>query len=69
MTDTSPGNRVITTLADIGIEFGKTRQTIARWIKLEDFPASQLPDGTWTTTMGLIETWIDGRRPGAGGVA
>ncbi len=31
----------------------------------EGFPASQLPDGTWTTTQGLVEQWIRGRMASA----
>ena len=62
VTDTP--SRVIATLTGIGNEFGKTRQTIARWIAHEGFPASQLPDHTWCTTMGLIEGWVSERQPG-----
>ncbi len=46
---------VIVGLDAIGAIFGRTRWTIRRWIERERFPASQLPDGTWTTTQSQIE--------------
>ena len=52
---------VIVGLDAIGAVFGRTRWTIRRWIERESFPASQLPDGTWTTTQGLIEQWLKAR--------
>ncbi len=54
-------NAVIVGLEAIGEQFGRTRWTIRRWIDQESFPASQLPDGTWTTTQSLVEQWIQGR--------
>ncbi len=52
---------VIVGLDAIGAVFGRTRWTIRRWIDQESFPASRLPDGTWTTTQSLVEQWIQGR--------
>jgi len=54
-------NAVIVGLDAIGTVFGRTRWTIRRWIDQESFPASQLPDGTWTTTQSLIEQWLRDR--------
>jgi len=54
-------SKVIVGLEAIGAVFGRTRWTIRRWIERESFPASQLPDGTWTTTKSLVEQWIQGR--------
>jgi len=58
-------NAVIVGLEAIGEQFGRTRWTIRRWIDQESFPASKLPDGTWTTTQGLVEQWIRGRMASA----
>jgi hypothetical protein len=52
---------VIVGLEAIGAVFGRTRWTIRRWIEREGFPATQLPDGTWTTTQSLIEQWLRDR--------
>jgi len=54
-------SNVIVGLESIGEVFGRTRWTIRRWIDQESFPASRLPDGTWTTTQSLVEQWIQGR--------
>ncbi len=54
-------NAVIVGLEAIGAIFGRTRWTIRRWIERDEFPASQLPDGTWTTTQSQIEQWLRGR--------
>ena len=56
-TFAAPGG-VIVGLVAIGKLFGRTRWTIRRWIATEDFPAAQLPDGTWTTTLSLIDRWL-----------
>ena len=58
-TMTTPN--VIVGLEAIGAVFGRTRWTIRRWIEREGFPASQLPDGTWTTTQSQIEQWLKAR--------
>ncbi len=42
----------------IGRLFGRSRQTVSRWIKNEDFPAACLPDGTWITSHSLIDDWL-----------
>ena len=49
---------VIVGLDAIGALFGRTRWTVRRWIATEGFPASRLPDGTWTTTHTLIDRWL-----------
>jgi len=48
---------VLVGLATIGGEFHRSRWTVARWIKLHDFPAARLPDGSWFTTASLIDGW------------
>jgi hypothetical protein len=53
---------VIVGLDEIGNLFGRSRWTIARWIRTQGFPAARLPDGKWFTTMGLIEAWTMERR-------
>ncbi len=52
---------IIVGLDAIGAAFGRTRWTIRRWIEHEDFPASRLPDGTWTTSQSLIDQWLTAR--------
>ncbi len=42
----------------IGELFGRSRYTIRRWIEHQDFPASRLPDGSWTTSHSLIDGWL-----------
>ncbi len=61
---------VLVGLATIGGEFHRSRWTVARWIKLHDFPAARLPDGSWFTTPSLIDNWLIERRasdPAVGG--
>ena len=48
-----PASPVIVGLEAIGEVFGRTRWIIRRWIEREGFPASRLPDGTWTTSQTL----------------
>ncbi len=45
----------------IGALFGRSRYTIRRWIEHQDFPASRLPDGSWTTSHSLIDGWLMAR--------
>lgn len=49
---------VVIGLDQIARLFGRTRQTIARWIRHEGFPAARLPDGVWATTPSLIDSWL-----------
>ena len=49
---------VVVGLVAIGELFKRTRWTIRRWIEHDGFPAAQLPDGTWTTTLTLIDRWL-----------
>ncbi len=58
---TAPVSPVIVGLDAIGAIFSRTRWTIRRWIDHEDFPASRLPDGTWTTSQTLIDAWLQSR--------
>ncbi len=53
---------VLVGLATIGGEFRRSRWTVARWIKLHDFPAARLPDGSWAVTPSLIDNWLIERR-------
>lgn len=53
-----PASAIIVGLDGIGRLFGKSRWSIGRWIRREGFPAARLPDGTWFTTLGLIEAWV-----------
>ncbi len=55
-TTAAPG-AILVGLASIGGEFHRSRWTVARWIKLHDFPAARLPDGSWFTTASLIDGW------------
>ena len=63
LPDAAPAQTgVILGLANIGKVFGRSRWSIARWIREHGMPAARLPDGTWFTTMGLNEAWIMERR-------
>ena len=53
---------IVTGLEDIGAIFGRSRWTIARWVKSHGFPAARLPNGEYCTTPGLIDGWIMARR-------
>jgi hypothetical protein len=59
---TSPTpNGPVVGLDAIGELFGRSRHTIRRWIEHQDFPASRLPDGSWTTSHSLIDGWLMAR--------
>jgi hypothetical protein len=49
---------IIIGLDAMGELFGRTRQTIARWVRTQNFPAARLPTGEWMTTPSLIDAWI-----------
>jgi hypothetical protein len=49
---------VIIGLEAIAAVFGRCRQTVARWIRTEGFPAARLPSGEWFTTLNLIDQWV-----------
>jgi hypothetical protein len=49
---------VLVGLNAMGTAFRRSRWTIRRWIDTEDFPAAQLPNGEWTTTLSLIDGWV-----------
>ena len=53
-------------LNDMGRLFGRSRQTMARWVRVENFPASRLPNGTYVTEPELIRRWILSRSPCSG---
>ncbi len=53
-----PAGPVFVGLDAIGELFGRSRDTIRRWIYHQGFPASQLPDGSWTTSLTLIDGWL-----------
>ena len=55
-------NGMLVGLEAIARMFGKSRWSIACWIRNDGFPAARLPDGKWFTTMGLIEAWVLERR-------
>ncbi len=57
-TPSQPAGPVVVGLTNIGRLFGRSRWTIRRWIENEGFLASQLPDGSWTTTYPLIDQWL-----------
>jgi len=57
-THPTPSGPVVVGLDSIGRLFGRTRWTIARWIREEDFPAAWLPNGQWCTTTTLIDRWL-----------
>jgi hypothetical protein len=59
-TQTRPAGPVVG-LDAIGELFGQSRYTIRRWIEHQDFPASRLPDGSWTTSHSLIDGWLMAR--------
>jgi len=54
-------------LDEIGRYFRRSRSTARRWVKHEDLPAARLPDGSWTTTVTLLDKWLLARRSGAKG--
>ena len=54
----SPSDHILVGLDAIGAAFQRSRWTIRRWVDTEEFPASQLPDGSWTTTYTLIDQWL-----------
>jgi hypothetical protein len=45
-------------LDEIAKLFGKSRWTIARWIKQHGLKARRLPDGQWITSTSFIDDWI-----------
>ncbi len=55
---TMPAGPIVVGLTEIGNLFGRSRWTIRRWIDTEAFPASQLPDGSWTTSLTLVDRWL-----------
>ena len=60
-TSTEP---LIFGLEAMGAMFHRSRQTMARWIRTENFPAGQLPNGTYCTSPALINEWLRSRAPG-----
>ena len=58
---------LIKTLNKIAKECGVCEMTIRRWTKQHGFPACKLPNGVWTTTTGLIDSWIVARQRAANG--
>ena len=56
------GGGAIVGLEQIAALFGKSRWSVARWIRNAGFPAARLPDGTWFTTRSLIDAWVLERR-------
>ena len=54
--------KAIVGLEQIAALFGKSRWSVARWIRNAGFPAARLPDGTWFTTPSLIDAWVLERR-------
>jgi len=57
MESTSP-LQVCRGLEAIGAAFGRSRWTMARWVKEENFPAGKLPNGEHITTPTLVDQWI-----------
>ena len=51
---TPHGKAVIVGLDAIGQTFGRSRWSVARWIKWEGFPAARLQDGRWRCQTKLI---------------
>ena len=60
-TPRSQNGSILVGLDAIGRLFGRSRDTIRRWVYYEDFPACQLPDGSWTTSFSLIDEWLMSR--------
>jgi hypothetical protein len=56
-----PASFLIIGLDNIAGLFGRTRETIRRWRQKEGFPIARLPDGTWFTTVTLIDEWCIAR--------
>ena len=48
-------------LVQMGKMFSKHRETIARWVRTENFPAARLPNGTYCTSPLLIDEWLRSR--------
>ena len=44
--------------AHIAEALGISPSCLSLWIKNEGFPASKLPNGSWSTTFGLIDAWV-----------
>ena len=60
-------------LVAIGAMFHRHRETISRWTREEEFPAAQMPNGTYITSPTLVDEWLRSRcqaqkkRSGSGG--
>lgn len=57
MTASPSTGPVLVGLERIGAAFGRSRFSIRRWIEHEGFPAAQLPNGQWWTSLQAIERW------------
>lgn len=44
--------------AQIAAFLGISLSCLKLWVKNEGFPASKLPNGSWSTTGGLVDAWI-----------
>ncbi len=60
-TPPSQNGHILIGLDAIGAAFNRSRWTIRRWIEVEAFPPSQLPDGSWTSSLSLIDDWLMSR--------
>ena len=49
---------VVIGLDNIAGLFGRSRCALKRWVASDEFPAAQLPDGTYVSTVRLIDRWI-----------
>ncbi len=61
MTTQTPSQQVspiVVGLTPIGRLFGRSRDTIRRWIYFENFPACRLPNNEWATSLSLIDGWL-----------
>ena len=52
---------LIVGLTAIGAIFHRHRETISRWTREEEFPAAQMPNGTYITSLTLVDEWLRSR--------
>ncbi len=49
---------LIVGLVAIGAMFNRHHETISRWVRTEDLPAAQMPNGTYITSPTLVDEWL-----------
>ena len=52
------GHYVFYGLEEIATHMRCSPATVKRWAKEHGFPAMKAPNGSWSTTTGLIDSWV-----------